>query len=121
MVASIVNLSVVLCVVGYNKFTVFASIFFYLFNPIFIPLPWTVILSVVAVVAVFFRYLFSPLPSSLSLVVALGSIPPCSRTIWKGFCYAFIEAPAMVCALSHPTLGICVLFLVLGWHCHPVR
>ena len=35
-------------------------------------------------------------------------------------CCAFIDAPDMVCALSLLKLGICVLFRLLGWNCHPV-
>ena len=60
--------------------------FAYLFYPILIPLPLTVILSIAVVVADISRYLVGPSPILLSLVVALGSIPSLPWNHLEGFC-----------------------------------
>ena len=62
----------------------------YLFFPILIHFPLTVILSIVVVVVVVVsRYIVGTLTSFLSLVFVLGSIPSLPRNHMEGFCVVF--------------------------------
>ena len=70
LVVSSANLFVVLFVVRYNKLTVVGSRCFLYIYPILVPLPLTVILSIVVIDVIVSRYLAGPLPSLLYLVAA---------------------------------------------------
>ena len=62
--------------------------FSYLFYPILVLLPLTVILSIVVVDVVATRYLSGPLPSFFPLVDAQGSIPSLPQIHLEGSCVA---------------------------------
>ena len=87
--------------------------FSYLFYPFLIPLPLTFVLSIVFVVVVVSGYLVSPLPSSLSLVFALGSIPslPCNHL--NVFCVALSLKRRL---LFVPCLSQYWLFVSSSWY-----
>ena len=68
--ASSTNLFVEVFLVGCNKLTVVGSRCFLYIYPILVPLPLTVILSIVVIDVIVSRYLAGPLPSLLYLVAA---------------------------------------------------
>ena len=118
-VVSSANKLFVLCCVGYNKFKIFSYIYFYLFYLILIsvdpncnPLHFCLCyfcfqVSCWSITQVDFR-------SCCAKIHYLPALEPSVMIL----CCAFIDAPAMVCVSSQLTLGICVIFLLLGWNCH---
>ena len=93
----------------------------YLFYQFLISLLLTFILAIVVVFDDDSRYPVGPSPSSLHIVVVLGSIPSHPRNHMEGvLCCAFINASAMVCASYQLTLGMCFLFRLLLLHFQPL-
>ena len=122
VVASSANILVVLRVLEYNKFIVFGSIFFLSilpeldsFAPNHQPLHFCCCcyfcFQVPCCSVAHFAFL-----SYCARIHPFPAQEPYGRLL----CFAFIEAPDMVCASSRPTFGMCVLFMVLGWHLHLV-
>ena len=121
VVSSSANLLVVLCVVGYNELPVFSSRF---------------CLSILPNLDTFasnlhpihYYYCCCCFQVSCLPITQFAFLSCCARihtfpdpeSSGRVLCCAFIESPAIVCASYLSTLGMCVLFLVLGWNFHPV-
>ena len=122
MVASGANLLLVLCVVGYLNFTVFSSIFCLSILPDLDTIsynhhPLHCCCCCCCCLQVFCWYI-----TQFSFLSCCASIHPLPAPEPSGrvLCCTFIDAPDIVCDSSRPTLGMCVLFLVLVWYFHPL-
>ena len=119
-VSSSANLLLVLCLVRYNKFKVFSSRFCLSILPNIDPVSpnrhtihyfcccFCFQLSCWSITQLYF----------LSCCASIHPLPVPEPSV-RVLCCAFIDAPDMVCASYRLTLGMCILFWLLGWNFHP--
>ena len=121
LVASRANLFLILCWVGYNEFTEFGSRFclsiLYVLDPIASNRHPRHCCYCCFCFQVSYWYITQfALRDFCDRIHTFPSSEPSGRFFYCDL----IDAPAMVCASSRLTLGVCVLFWLLGWYCHPL-